>query len=80
MRHNTLTMTMPQLDRTTAGLQASYQTLEAYGNLSGASLPYILKRTLEIGQFAGDRYGVMLGFGAGFSASAALVQLKGHAE
>jgi len=55
-------------------LRESYHVLEDYGNLSGASLPFILSRIIgEKTTRPGDR-GIMLGFGWGFSLSASMVE------
>lgn len=49
----------------------SYKILESYGNLSGASLQFILKEVLDSNNSGS---GLMLGFGLGFHAGAARIE------
>lgn len=57
-------------------LEESYQVLREYGNLAGASLPFILERILSQNRLRnGDRI-LMLGYGWGFSASAGLLEMR----
>lgn len=55
-------------------LTESYEVLANYGNLAGASLPFIFERIISHGETGYDDYGVMLGYGWGFSAGAALIK------
>ena len=55
-------------------LKESNKVLTEYGNLAGASLPFILEQTVSENTFSqGDRIS-MLDFGWGFSASASLLE------
>ena len=56
------------------GLRESYEVLANYGNLAGASLPFILERIMSGGEVSDGDYGVVLGYGWGFSAGAALIK------
>jgi len=55
-------------------LKESHQVLKEYGNLSGASLPFILERIVSRGRFQKGDIILMLGYGWGFSAAASLLQ------
>lgn len=55
-------------------LRESYEVLANYGNLAGASLPFILERIISGGGVGHGDYGVILGYGWGFSAGAALIK------
>ncbi len=50
-------------------LKESYEVLAEYGNLAGASLPFILERTMQKGELQNNDQAIVLGFGWGFSAS-----------
>ncbi|MDH5482838.1 MAG: hypothetical protein OEY22_08170 [Candidatus Bathyarchaeota archaeon] len=52
-------------------IRESQKTLKEYGNLAGASLPFILEKMLSSTRFTNDDVILMLGYGWGFSASAA---------
>lgn len=54
-------------------IRESYDVLERYGNLAGASLPFILDMTLREGGLNEGEYAVMLSYGWGFSANADLI-------
>jgi len=54
-------------------MRESYEVLEKYGNLAGASLPFILDMTMRKGGLKKGDYAVMLNYGWGFSANASLV-------
>lgn len=54
-------------------IRESYEVLERYGNLAGASLPFILDMTLRRGELGKGDYAVMLSYGWGFSANASLI-------
>lgn len=57
-------------------LEESFEVLRNYGNLAGASLPFILQKTLSKNVLAkGDRM-LMLGYGWGFSASACSLEFR----
>ncbi len=51
-------------------LKESYEVLAEYGNLAGASLPFILERIMQEGKLQENDQVIVLGFGWGFSASA----------
>ena len=53
-------------------LQRTREVLRDYGNMSSATVLFVLHRFLEQGARAGDR-GVMLSFGPGFSAQSVLL-------
>jgi len=55
-------------------MRESYEVLERYGNLAGASLPFILDMTMRKGGLKKGDYAVMLNYGWGFSANASLVR------
>jgi 3-oxoacyl-[acyl-carrier-protein] synthase III len=54
----------------------SLAILREYGNLAGASLPFILKRIISKKRTSEDSIILMLGYGWGFSASAAMLEYK----
>lgn len=55
-------------------LQESHEVLKDYGNLAGASLPFILEKILSTTKFSKGDNVAMLGYGWGFSASACLLE------
>ncbi len=57
-------------------LKESYEVLDEYGNLSGASLPFILEKIVRENNFSDGDIILMLGFGWGFSASACMLKFK----
>jgi 3-oxoacyl-[acyl-carrier-protein] synthase III len=57
-------------------IKESHEILEEYGNLAGASLPFILERIVSRNRFMeGDKV-LMLGYGWGFSASASILRFE----
>jgi len=48
--------------------------LREYGNLAGASLPFILERIVSGGKLSRGDIVLMVGYGWGFSASTALLK------
>jgi predicted naringenin-chalcone synthase len=54
-------------------LKESYDVLREHGNLAGASLPFILERIVSENKFSKGDIVLMLGYGWGFSASAAVL-------
>jgi len=54
-------------------IKESFDTLANYGNLAGASLPFILDKIMREGELAKDDYAIMLGYGWGFSANAGVI-------
>jgi len=57
-------------------LEESYEVLREYGNLAGASLPFILEKIVSKNKFSKGDIILMLGYGWGFSASAAMLEYK----
>ena len=56
-------------------LQESHEILKDYGNLAGASLPFILQKILSTTKLSKGDNVAMLGYGWGFSASACLMEI-----
>jgi len=54
-------------------IRESYDVLANYGNLAGASLPFILNEIMRKGELSKDDYAIMLGYGWGFSANAGII-------
>lgn len=52
-----------------AKLKESYKVLAEYGNLAGASLPFILERIMQGGKLQKNDQVIVLGYGWGFSSS-----------
>jgi len=50
--------------------------LREYGNLAGASLPFILERIISENKFSKGDIILTLGYGWGFSASACLLEFQ----
>ncbi len=61
-------------------VKESHEVLREYGNLSGASLPFILEKIVSKNKFSKGDIILMLGYGWGFSASASLLEFKKHHE
>lgn len=61
-------------------LKESYEVLDEYGNLSGASLPFILEKIVSENKFSKGDIILMLGFGWGFSASACMLEFQKQHE
>jgi len=57
-------------------LVESYEVLREYGNLAGASLPFILEKIVSGNKFLKGDIILTLGYGWGFSASACLLEYK----
>ena len=57
-------------------LAESHEVLRDYGNLAGASLPFILEKIVSRNKFSKGDTILMLGYGWGFSASAAMLEYK----
>jgi len=55
-------------------IRESHEVLREYGNLAGASLPFILEKIVSGGKLSGGDIVLMVGYGWGFSASAALLK------
>jgi len=55
-------------------LRESHEVLREFGNLAGASLPFILEKIIANNKFSQNDIVLMLGYGWGFSASATLLQ------
>ncbi len=57
-------------------IRESYEVLKGYGNLAGASLPFILEKIMSENKFSKSDIILMLGFGWGFSASACTLEFQ----
>jgi len=57
-------------------LKESHEVLNEYGNLSGASLPFILEKIVSKNKLSKGDIILVLGYGWGFSASASLLEFK----
>jgi len=55
-------------------LEESYEVLKRYGNLAGASLPFILERIVSGNKLSNGDVVLSVGYGWGFSASACLME------
>jgi len=55
-------------------LKESHEVLGEFGNLAGASLPFILERIISNNKFSKGDVILMLGYGWGFSATASLLE------
>jgi alkylresorcinol/alkylpyrone synthase len=55
-------------------LQHSRLILRRYGNMSSATLLFVLKRVIEKSQPAVGEYGIMIGFGPGLTIEAGLIE------
>jgi predicted naringenin-chalcone synthase len=63
-----------QLELTDAQTQFSYDILREYGNMSSATVLFILERLLQSGDPQPGDYGVMMAFGPGLTMESLLVQ------
>ena len=57
-------------------IRESHEVLREYGNLAGASLPFILERIVSGGKLSKGDIVLMVGYGWGFSASASLLKFE----
>jgi alkylresorcinol/alkylpyrone synthase len=57
-------------------IKESHEILNEYGNLAGASLPFILERIVSDSNLERSDMVLMLGYGWGFSASASLLEFQ----
>jgi len=57
-------------------LRESHEVLREYGNLAGASLPFILEKIVSENKFSKGDIILTLGYGWGFSASACLLEYR----
>jgi predicted naringenin-chalcone synthase len=57
-------------------IRESHEVLREYGNLAGASLPFILERIVSGGKLSRGDTVLMVGYGWGFSASASLLRFN----
>ena len=58
-------------------LEESHEVLREFGNLAGASLPFILQRITSKNKLSEADVVIMLGYGWGFSASACMLEYRG---
>jgi predicted naringenin-chalcone synthase len=63
-----------ELKLTDEALRFSYHVFEHYGNMSSPSVLFVLREILDSGRPQPGQKGVLLAFGAGFSAFASLVE------
>jgi polyketide synthase Type III len=54
-------------------IKESHEILANYGNLAGASLPFILEKIIREGKLGTNDYAIMLGYGWGFTANGGLI-------
>lgn len=57
-------------------LKESHDTLKQHGNLSGASLPFILEKIISANNLSWGDVVLMVGYGWGFSAAASLLEIQ----
>jgi len=57
-------------------ISESHEVLREYGNLAGASLPFILEKIVSDGKLSKGDIVLMVGYGWGFSASASLLKFE----
>jgi predicted naringenin-chalcone synthase len=57
-------------------ISESHEVLREYGNLAGASLPFILEKIVSGGKLSKGDIVLMVGYGWGFSASASLLKFE----
>ena len=57
-------------------IRESHEVLREYGNLAGASLPFILGKIVSGGKLSRGDIVLMVGYGWGFSASASLLKFE----
>jgi predicted naringenin-chalcone synthase len=55
-------------------MRFSYHVFENYGNMSSPSVLFVLREILDHGQPQPGQKGMLVAFGAGFSAFAALIE------
>ena len=61
-------------------LRESREILKEYGNLAGASLPFILEKVISKDKLRAGDFILMVGYGWGFSAAAALLEYQKSSE
>lgn len=54
-------------------IRESYEVLADYGNLAGASLPFILEKIMRGGKLGTGDYAIMLGYGWGFNSNGGII-------
>ncbi|MEM2147542.1 MAG: 3-oxoacyl-[acyl-carrier-protein] synthase III C-terminal domain-containing protein [Candidatus Bathyarchaeia archaeon] len=59
-------------------IRESHEILRNYGNLAGASLPFILEKIISQNKLGDGDIILMLGYGWGFSAAAAMLKFRGN--
>lgn len=67
-----------ELELPSEALSFSRHVFENYGNMSSPSVLFVLREILNRGQPQSGQKGLLLAFGAGFSAFAALVEFTGE--
>lgn len=63
-----------KLELADEALRFSYKVFENYGNMSSPSVLFVLREILDSGRPQPGQKGMLLAFGAGFSAFAALIE------
>jgi predicted naringenin-chalcone synthase len=63
-----------KLELASEALRFSYSIFENYGNMSSPSVLFVLRKILDSGRPQPGQKGMLLAFGAGFSAFAALIE------
>ncbi|MCA1459042.1 hypothetical protein I6F35_39145, partial [Bradyrhizobium sp. BRP22] len=61
------------LGRSSKDFFSSYETLRRHGNMSSATVLFVLDHVLEHGKQAPGSYGILAAFGPGFSAELSLL-------
>jgi alkylresorcinol/alkylpyrone synthase len=61
-------------------IRESHEVLRDYGNLAGASLPFILERIVSSNRFEKGDIILMVGYGWGFSAAAVSLEFQGYSS
>ena len=61
-------------------LKESHEVLREYGNLAGASLPFILERIVSRNKFVNGDTILMVGYGWGFSAAATVLEYSEQSQ
>jgi alkylresorcinol/alkylpyrone synthase len=72
--HRVLERAQRELGFSDADLAAPRSVLRRYGNMSSATVLFVLREVWERGQPAADDWGVMLALGPGFAAEGALLR------
>ena len=66
-----------QMQLADEALRFSYHVFETYGNMSSPSVLFVLREILDSGEVEPGQQGMLMAFGAGFSAFAAMIEFTG---